>query len=575
MGRFQPPHFISDMATYLVSGAALLAIFGWTAAPHSFPWPAFHNDLPFFVSLLLLSHLSLRTCAGNDRQLLQVPRSSISLCAIALIPLIQCAFGRVHFFGDAFMAFVYIAAFALALIVGFRMDRSHGNSAAALLAYVCLVGATVSVFLAALQWLSLDAGWWLSDLPGHGRPSANLAQPNNLGTLLCCGLAAAIYSRESGRISFPTYALLSLLLFSGVAMSRSRTSLLIVIGFLFLHLVYRSRFSLKTKALEALGSTAAAVALWVYWPALSERMLLHSEATASRFQQTMGGDVRLLLWRQLTDAVVREPFFGYGWNQVSLAQVAVAHEYPQTILVEHAHNLFIDLLVWNGAVVGIAIVLACLWWVASRAARAASHESYFGLLIVLALAIHAMLEFPVEYAYFLLPLGFSLGIIEARHPSPRLVRIPRACLQGSLAIGWFLVVWVAWEYGQIHSEAQRVRYAAAGIVVQERSPTPSFTLLTQQWEFLRFARTRPTEGMDSADIESMRKVAHRFAYAPSLFRYALALGLNDRYEEAAVEIQRLERLHPPAFFREALVQWRRLSDHRPQLGRVLIEDRPE
>lgn len=556
---------------YLVILAALFALFGWFAAPHSFPWAAFHNELPFFLSLLLLAHFAWKPLEDRALPGVHLPRFAIFLFAVSLIPLVQYVFGTVYFFGDAFVAALYVAAFALACSVGYRLGRVRSSDTVAALAAVFLFGSIVSVFLATSQWLILDAGWWVVDLAPGGRPYANLAQPNNLGTLLCCGLAASIYLEERGRISFPLHVLLALLLCAGIAMTRSRTVLLIAIGFLVLYLVYRKRLQLRASALRMMGGFAFFFSVWALWPALSAALLLHADSSLVRIQQ-MGSEVRLLLWQQLLDAALRNPLRGYGWNQVSVAQVAVAHEYPNTVFVEHSHNLVIDLLVWNGVLLGGALVIAGVWWVVSRAIRISSCEGWFAMLVVAAIGTHALLEFPVEYAYFLLPLGICLGVIESQHDSSRTLAIPRAFLHGSLALGWFLAFCVTWEYQLIQFETQRTRYQAAGIVVESESDLPSPGLLTQQDAFLRFVGTQATEEMSPEQIDWMRKVAHRYAYPPALFRYALALALNHRYEAAERELQRLGRLHRKARFDEAREGWALLSERYEQLQHVALHD---
>ncbi|WP_332674278.1 Wzy polymerase domain-containing protein [Aromatoleum sp.] len=96
------------------------------------------------------------------------------------------------------------------------------------------------------------------------------------------------------------------------------------------------------------------------------------------------------------------------------------------------------------------------------------------------------------------------------------------------------------------------------------------TLLTQLEEFARFARTEAQEKMSPSELTRLEHVAHRYPYPPALFRYALALGLNHKYEEAEVELLRLKKLHPIARMDEAREGWATLTKRYPQLSNVVV-----
>ena len=66
----------------------------------------------------------------------------------------------------------------------------------------------------------------------------------------------------------------------------------------------------------------------------------------------------------------------------------------------------------------------------------------------------------------------------------------------------------------------------------------------------------------------MRKVASRYAYPPSLFRYALALGLNYRAEESQRILAVLQNLNSEGIYAEAVENWKILAERYPQLTEV-------
>ncbi len=78
--------------------------------------------------------------------------------------------------------------------------------------------------------------------------------------------------------------------------------------------------------------------------------------------------------------------------------------------------------------------------------------------------------------------------------------------------------------------------------------------------------------MSAEELEWMRQVAFRYAYPPAMFRYALALGLNGRYEEAETQLMRLRQLHPPIRYQEAQEGWAAMAERFPELGNVRVPE---
>jgi len=262
----------------------------------------------------------------------------------------------------------------------------------------------------------------------------------------------------------------------------------------------------------------------------------------------------------------RQPWFGYGWNQVSVAQVAVAAQHPSAVFTEYAHNLILDLLIWNGAILGCAVLAAVGWWLMTRMRRVNSLESWFALLVILVVCTHSLFEYPHVYAYFLLPVGLCIGIVDLA--SATNTRLPQWAFAAATVIGSTILLYTFIEYKRIEVDYQLMRFESARI--ERRIPlskAPDVLMLTQMREFIRFARTVAREKMSTDELEWMRKVAHRYAYPPALLRYALALGLNHRPQEAALELRRLKQLNSEQFS-EVRPGWEALAKVYPQLAQV-------
>lgn len=97
------------------------------------------------------------------------------------------------------------------------------------LAGALTIAALISVWLALYQWTLQPSNIWIADLPPNARPFANLAQPNQLATLLSMGLAAVLFFYEKHTLHRISSSLLALLLLFGIALTQSRTPWLMAI----------------------------------------------------------------------------------------------------------------------------------------------------------------------------------------------------------------------------------------------------------------------------------------------------------------------------------------------------------
>jgi len=236
-------------------------------------------------------------------------------------------------------------------------------------------------------------------------------------------------------------------------------------------------------------------------------------------------------------------------------------------MFEHSHNLVLDLLLWNGLPVGGLIAAALAWWFIAHIRASRDARVVWLLAATGGVFMHGMLEFPLEYAYFLIPVGLVMGAVDNLSPAGGAsLRVPRWAVLSFTALLAALFVGVNADYLKAEENyrtlrMESARIGAAGIV----TPAPELRLLTQLGAFLQFARTEATPGMAPEQVDWMRKVSERFGYPPVMFRYALAAGLNGQPEVAQQTLARLCRIHEPQRCVEAHEGWAGLQVRYPQL----------
>lgn len=537
----------------------------WLLPNHYAPWlSAWQEGLT--LALLAAALLSARR-AGR------LPTAWMAFVAVAAATvLLQTAFGLVRFSGDALMVVLYLGAFAAAAAIGGSLrpttPAGTGDDPLNTLAAAVAFCAVVSVGLALMQWTGVPPlGLWLVELRPTSRPHANVAQPNHLCTLLVLGQAALAQLYQSRRVSTPAFWLGSAWLLAGMAMSGSRTGWLQVTALAAMWLVLRRRAGLRLAGGQVVALGALYLGALVLWPLANEVLLFEGARGAS--DQLAAGS-RPTVWRKLVEAILREPLVGYGWQQTVHAQLAAALDGPpMREHWEHAHSLALDLLIWNGIPIGLLLLGLIGSWFVSRtlACRDAGAAS---LLIGLAgLLVHAMLEFPHEYAYFLLPAAVAVGAVEAAHPVPAGVVVRPWMLKAmGGAIGATLVV-VALDYLEAEQGFRNLRLESAGIGSPGLvTPPPDLLVLDQLEAFQRFVHTEARPGMAPEELRRLYDVAERFAYPPAMLRHALAAGLNGDPERARATLLRLCHVHPQPRCEEARDAWAEATRKYPVLSVV-------
>ena len=554
------------MSRIAVVAAASLVLLSWSAPNHYRPWTSFHAELAMALALIVAGSWALWHYRAEPRH---VPHLALVALAAALIPLAQLQTGVVFFAGDFWIVALYLLGFALAQIIGFRIAAADGiDRVFAFFSWVVLTGSLLSVYIALYQWQQLDYLWIFAEpLPPHGRPGANFAQPNHLATLLVLGLTGIAYLRERARFGGGVTLLLVAFLGFGLAMTQSRAGLLaatLIAGWLLLKRGDLSARLAPKRVLTAYAILLLCVGAWVFVATLSIVPVGRSLAEAAT------GGVRWVHWSVLLDAVSRKPWSGYGWNQVAFAQATAAPSHPMTgEIVEHSHNLLIDLLVWNGLPLGLLLVGALVWWLWTAVRRARDPATVMAAASVLAVTVHAMFEFPMEYAYFLLPTGLLMGAISASVAPQASLRLPAGLLTVLATAATAVTAVVVMDYLAIEEDMRVIRFEEARIGTQKpRTEPPPTLLLTQLEGFLRFARDHARADMTPAQLDSMRKAVSRYPYSYSTLRYATALALNDQSEKARSALLPICKTHPPSACESARLHWEALGKNEPRIAAI-------
>lgn len=511
----------------------------WTSAYHEFA--AFAAGL--FAVLALLSYRpSLR---------FKLPLVAVFLYVLCCIPWMQYSAGIIFFGGDALSSSLYLLGFAVMLTAGYNLARanSFGSVCVLWLSSVLVFCAVVSAFLALYQWTLQPGSIWITSLVRNSRPYANFAQPNQLATLLGMGLAGALFFYEKHILHRISSSLLVLILLFGLALTQSRTGWLMPLFFIVLWMWKYNAASCRLSRRWALIWVAVFLGFVLVLPYLTQWLLLGEGVSVAQRVQSMS---RWHLYTQFFQAILQGPVWGYGWQQASTAQLAVAPFFEKLLYTKYTHNIFLDLLIWNGPILGGLIISIVGFYLVRLAFLSNSTESIFLVLAVGVFLLHSLFEYPHAYAYFLLPAGLMIGCLQAQLVC-REYSLPRWPVFVFLLASIPLYATIWYEYRVIEEDYRLMRFEKNRVgTLKAAQPAPDVVFLTQLHALLKHSRLPATTGMTPDELEELYQFSRRFTHPAALFKYAQALFLNGQPDEAAQQLLLIKNLHGERMIRSAV-----------------------
>lgn len=527
-----------------------IACFAWLIPNHYYPWVAFHNDAWAAWIFAVGAGVILFTSRSPFRW----DRLSILAAAITLVPGAQWLGGLLPLPGFAWIATLYLLGLLLSLQVGARSERDHPELAISAVLGAIAVAAVASVGIQLYQWMSLDVSLWIIPMP-ELRAAGNLGQPNQMATFQLWGLLAVGWFLHRRTVGPPVAMLLALLLLLGVALTQSRTAVVAISMLAVMACVWRNLWADPRRVVTvAVGlSTYFAACLVLVVPA-SKALLLGTTATAIGRDWT--GDTRWIAYRLFIDAALERPWLGYGLATVAPAQLEVAEHYPGLLgIFQQSHNLMLDLMLWLGIPLGLAVTAALVLWLARQARLVASPKDAILVMFVAVVGLHAMLELPLHYAYMLLPTGFVMGVLQARSRAPVVIVTRRRVVVGTWCCAVLLLAVVTRDYFLIEADFEALRFEKTYRIEAPAKPPPVL-VLTHLSGFVRMGRSAAKPGMTPQEIESIRIGAYWFPSASNLFLYTAALALNGQREEAELMMRKSARLMSASYYEDLGRTWR-------------------
>ncbi|CAN7493423.1 Wzy polymerase domain-containing protein [Trinickia sp. LjRoot230] len=408
---------------------ALAVLLPYAVTNHTYPIPTFYAEFTA-LSLYLLVGASVIWLS-----LSAWPRPAFGSPTVALVPLV---FGVVlvaqtfllplmqpsmNWLGAGFL----LAAF-MATHTGFAFARANlAEDVLRWAAWALVVGGLFAVFCQVVQLFHLEtrvAPFVVAyNVSAERRPFGNMAQANHLATVIAFALAAAMLLVQTRRLHPLLWVVVSAICVLGQALTVSRgpwlqTGVIVVAGFWMAIAIARREGRGLGRArdwLIPLGLVAifAGVNIAVRWA--NERYHLNLDVSAAhRFQDKGQIVLRLAMWKYGWTMFRGHPWLGVGWGEFPRYQFELVKALGSVEIANNAHDIFIDLLAKTG-VVGLGVLLVgLLSWLVRVLLAPHTAARVFGLALIGVLLMHALVEYPQQYMFFLLPAMFVLGVLEPK-----------------------------------------------------------------------------------------------------------------------------------------------------------------
>jgi hypothetical protein len=376
---------------------------------HVGPIPSFLNEVTAigFSSLFLLFLYRSRLGSYN------FPFSAIGPVCLGAILILQALLCRPAYWDQRLVPFLILCWFSLLIFffANLQEARERFLAAAAWGLFTGAITTTLVIFLQRFPGLLPFHPLAIFVSPGAG--FGNIAQVNHAAALLAMGFASGILLIQQGQLPKIVCGIsLASLLWGGV-MTGSKgfvvyiITLLTICCWFFIRRKEGKTFLRKWILLVGVGGVLFLLIGYMTNMRGFVGLLLPAVAFRER------GPAILHAWRLFTD----DPVLGFGWSQFSygvylnssLAELPKMWALGLT-LPNHCHNIIFQLLAtvgFLGATSALATFIPLRWKVLTKEPEPIWQ---WLLSVLVVLVLFSMWEYPLWYAYFLLPLALVLGV---------------------------------------------------------------------------------------------------------------------------------------------------------------------
>jgi hypothetical protein len=519
---------------------AFFVFFSYIIPFHYHPYRSFFNDaFAIYGVIFALAWIGFQT-----QTMLRIPSAVILPLFLIVVIGLQTWNGMLLYSIDSVFPILYLISFAIALIFGatLAVEPDGLKKLSFTLAVIFIAAGLISLIFQFVQLINLN--WYPYVMPlaqdKSPRPYGNLGQPNLLSLLMCFSVASCWYLYVMRQIKANFVMGIVVFLLIGLALTQSRICW-VILPVLIVLCWHQPPDCPKVSKFALIFLILFFILLVLFTPDFLKHIGIVIDSATQRAAHT---SVRLVLWEQAWTISLLHPWFGSGWFQFGAQQAMLSSLFPPTEYSDYAHNIVLDLASEIGWPITILIFIAALYWIYHCSLRRwQTLQVRYMSMVLLAILLHSLVEFPLWSGYMLIPFGVMVGALSIEKLGWRDMKFIKACVATFLVSSVLLISAITWDHNRVVNGFVALAWQQAGEKEGKGSTEkPEFTLFPQFYDYFRVAKIEIKHGMPKEEIQFIERVALRFAFTPILGRLAIAYANNDRATEALMVLIAIHRL---------------------------------
>ncbi len=426
--RFLPTNNAANMSLVFTG---LMFLLPFVNMHHQLPITSFYSE--WIAGVLGLAAITPILCTAKYSTI-RIPQISLVFIGLTVILGLQWTMGMLQSTQYTLLMLSYLVwAFLLAVIGSYLRQEFGWERLATTLAWFLLIAGIINASIVMLQIVVRTGGTitFLPFLTDYG----TISQANHFADFITLSAISLIYLYIKGRFSPGFFTLILIWLLQILTFSGSRSAWLYLIAITTLSFILHkatfkqhketstSRHLLHISMLVL--PTFAVVQLFTYYVIPNDLVnsIIQRIADATT---TDTPSARLHIWYDSLRLFMQSPWLGIGAGAMRLESFQLL-DMPTAMaykgIFEHAHNVFLHLLVEMGIGAFFIALIGLIAWVRAFKWQELNLETWWAIALLTVLGIHSMLEYPLWYAYFLGIAALLLGASDEKFASINLRKL--------------------------------------------------------------------------------------------------------------------------------------------------------
>lgn len=535
---------------------------GWLFPLRSLPIYSFSQEwlsCALFFSIFIYCQF-FKNNSSQGVFLKKIPSITAIALIIPIFGMIQIVTGyhpqplAVGFFVCGFLAFFFSAQLGINLATNSEENNGHKkfiNGFSIILKWILWSG-VLSALIVFMQLLDWDIYFFplirSPSLLGF-RPSANLSQPNLMTLQLVFAIISAGWLYIENKLPSKLLAIVVLFIAAAVIFANTRAYLLMLAPVIIGSAIYRG----KKRKVIITWSALVLPGFYIFIAPFHQNLMeFFGHSGRGAFVINTNTDARVKIWLASIDIIKNHPFVGIGLGAYSTGFFEAAQSPLGSVgATGNAHNFVLQLMAECGVVIGFIFSIGVAYWYFKQFFhRGLSTWEIASFSIVGAALAHNLVEFPLWFFSFLIPVAFFAGLAstDAYFSICRISKKTRTIILTSLMLlASAGIIWSLIDFLDLQDNYENGITIGNSETIEKIKNQSRFSLFQWHYQYGKFLTTELNEKNGEELMDLGRKAVKRFPFVRGLARYAYISTVTNHTEEAEASLNVFYWMYPEAF----------------------------